>query len=55
MDGYNLLFPQLNNLNMLSISAGTGVGRGKVLKYKQYCLTLGLSRELNGVTLSYCY
>ena len=36
MDGYNLhLFPQLNSLNMLSISAGPGVGRGKVLKYKQ--------------------
>ena len=32
------------------ICAGTSVGRGKAIE----CLTLGLSRGMNGVTRSYC-
>ena len=37
------LIPPLNNLSMLSISAGTGVGRGNVFNYRQLC-SLGTIR-----------
>ena len=36
----------------LRISAGTDVGHARALNYRQYCLTLDLSRGMNGVTLN---
>ena len=42
-------------LNSVTVSAGTDVGRGSLKQPEIKCLTLGLSRGMNGVTLSYCY
>ena len=63
MSGYNqhrtLVFPFNSGANAgecsVTVNACTDVGRGSLKQPAIECLTLGLSRGMNVITLRYCY